>query len=137
MVNESFSNDLVGASEVKEIILDLAQKNHYDKVIIGMEATSINPRQTKKFRDVFEENKNDPVGAYFIAEYLHYGKCRVTIARQDEYLALQRLTRARHEFTQSMVQAKQHFIETLYYRANKLVTVDKDKRSILLSLAQQ
>lgn len=26
-----------------------------------------------------------------------------------------------------MVQAKQHFIETLYYRVNKLVTVDKDK----------
>ena len=80
LVNESFSNDLVGASEVKGVILDLAQKNHYDKVIIGMEATSIysfhpayffsnddelkeldvetdviNPRQTKKFHDVFEE----------------------------------------------------------------------------------
>lgn len=152
LVNESFSNDLVGASEVKGVILDLAQKNHYDKVIIGMEATSIysfhpayffsnddelkeldvetdviNPRQTKKFHDVFEENKNDPVDAYFIAEYLRYGKYRVTIARQDEYLALQRLTRARYEFTQSMVRAKQHFIETLYYRVNKLVTVDKDK----------
>lgn len=26
-----------------------------------------------------------------------------------------------------MVRTKQHFIETLYYRVNKLVTVDKDR----------
>lgn len=96
---------------------------------LDIETDVINPRQTKKFHDVFEENKNDSVDAYFIAEYLRYGygKYRVTIAWQDEYLALQRLTRARYEFTQSMVRAKQHFIETLYYRVNKLVTVDKDK----------
>ncbi|MCZ9646899.1 IS110 family transposase, partial [Lactobacillus crispatus] len=43
-----------------------------------------------------------------------------------EYLALQRLTRARYEITSSLTRAKQHFIETLYYRVNKLVTVDKD-----------
>lgn len=94
---------------------------------LDVETDVINPRQTKKFHDVFEENKNDSVDAYFIAEYLRYGKYRVTNAQQDEYLALQRLTRARYDFTQSMVRAKQHFIETLYYRVNKLVTVDKDK----------
>ncbi|MBO1149378.1 hypothetical protein IAF70_09560 [Streptococcus thermophilus] len=31
LANEAFSNDLVGASEVKEVILDLAQKNHTTK----------------------------------------------------------------------------------------------------------
>ncbi|WP_241687565.1 IS110 family transposase [Lactobacillus delbrueckii] len=149
LINEFFSIDLVGTGEVKDIILNLA---HYDKVIIGMETTSIyslhpdyffsndnelkeldvetdviNPRQTKRFHDVFEENKNDPVDSYFIAEYLRYRKYRVTIAQQYEYLALQRLTRARYEFNQLMVRTKQHFIETLYYRVNKLVTVDKDK----------
>lgn len=151
IINQSFSNDLIGASEVKELILQLAKKNKYDKIIIGMEATSIysfhpayffandedlqklnletdvvNPRDTKKFHDAFEENKNDPIDAYYIAEYLRFGRYRVTIARQEEYLALQRLTRARYEIIASLTRAKQHFIEALYYRLNKLVSVDKD-----------
>lgn len=41
LLNQSFSNDLIGANEVKKIILQLAKQNSYDKVIIGMEATSI------------------------------------------------------------------------------------------------
>lgn len=151
MINQSFSNDLIGANEVKKLILQLAEKISYDKVIIGMEATSIysfhpayffandeelkklnletdvvNPRDTKRFHDAFEENKNDPLDAYYIAEYLRFGKYHITITRQEEYLALQRLTRTRYEITSSLVRAKQHFIEALYYRLNKLVTVDKD-----------
>jgi hypothetical protein len=63
---------------------------------------------------------------YYIAEYLRFGKYRVTIARQEQYLALQRLTRTRYEVMDSLTRAKQHFIEALYSRLNKLVTVDKD-----------
>ena len=152
IINRSFSNDLIGANEIKKIILQLVEQNSYDKVIIGMEATSIysfhtddyffandqdlqklnletnvdNPRDTKRFHDAFEENKNDPLDAYYIAEYLRFGKYRVTIARQEQYLALQRLTRTRYEVMASLTRAKQHFIEALYYRLNKLVTVDKD-----------
>ncbi|MGO5080391.1 IS110 family transposase, partial [Lactobacillus amylovorus] len=33
----------------------------------------------------------------------------------------------RYEITQSLARAKQHFIEALYYRLNKLITVDKNK----------
>lgn len=152
LVNKSFSNDLIGANEVKHLIIQWATRNHYDQIILGMEATSIysfhpayffandedlkklnfetdvvNPRSTKRFHEAFEENKNDPIDAYYIAEYLRYGKYRVTIARQEEYLALQRLTRTRYEITQSLARAKQHFIEALYYRLNKLITVDKNK----------
>lgn len=108
LLNQSFSNDLIGANEVKKMILRLAKQNSYDKVIIGMEATSIysfhpayffandedlqklnletdvvNPRDTKLFHDAFEENKNDPIDAYYIAEYLRFGKYHVTIARQE------------------------------------------------------
>ncbi|CCI87528.1 IS110 family transposase [Lactobacillus gigeriorum] len=152
IINRSFSNDLIGANEVKKIILQLAEQNSYDKVIIGMEATSIysfhtddyffandqglqklnletdvvNPRDTKRFHDTFGENKNDPLDAYYIAEYLRFGKYRVTIARQEQYLALQRLTRTRYDVMASLTRAKQHFIEALYYCLNKLVTVDKD-----------
>ena len=108
LLNQSFSNDLIGANEVKKMILRLAKQNSYDKVIIGMEATAIysfhqalffalnehlnklnnetdvvNPRDTKRFHDAFEENKNDPIDAYYIAEYLRFGKYHVTIARQE------------------------------------------------------
>lgn len=93
----------------------------------NLETDVVNPRSTKRFHEAFEENKNDPIDAYYIAEYLRYGKYRVTIARQEGYLALQRLTRTRFEISRSIVRAKQHFIEALYYRLNKLVTVDKDK----------
>ena len=41
LLNQSFSNDLTGANKVKKLILQLAKQNSYDKVIIGMEATSI------------------------------------------------------------------------------------------------
>ena len=41
LINDSFVNDLYGASELKKQILDLAQNKHYDQIIIGMEATSI------------------------------------------------------------------------------------------------
>ena len=41
IINRSFSNDLIGANEVKKIILQLAKKASYDKIIVGMEATSI------------------------------------------------------------------------------------------------
>ena len=41
LLNQSFSNDLIGANEVKKLILQLTKQNSYDKVIIGMEATSI------------------------------------------------------------------------------------------------
>ena len=41
LLNQSFSNDLIGASKVKKKILQLAKQTSYDKVIIGMEATSI------------------------------------------------------------------------------------------------
>lgn len=143
--------------------MQLASQTDYDKIILGMEATSIysfhpayffandedlkklnletdvvNPRKTKQFHDAFEDNKNDPVDAYYIAEYLRFGKYRVTIPRQEQYLALQRLTRTRYEVVSSLTRAKQHFIEALYYRLNKLVTVDKDnilaQRCWLLSL---
>ncbi|MCZ3691921.1 IS110 family transposase, partial [Lactobacillus crispatus] len=152
LINDSFVNDLYGASELKKQILDLAQNKHYDQIIIGMEATSIysfhpayffqndedlqklnvetdviNPKETSRFHKVFEESKTDPLDAYYIALYLSFGHYRVSIARQDNYLALERLTRTRYELVQELTRTKQHFIEALYYRVNKLITVDKDK----------
>lgn len=34
-------NDIIGASKIKEIILELAQTAHYDVIKVGMESTSV------------------------------------------------------------------------------------------------
>lgn len=151
----NFINDLNGASRIKQTILSLMTTDNFDQVIVGMEATSIysfhpafffkndadlnkyhvetvviNPRETKRYHDIFEENKNDKLDAFYIADYLRIGRYSVGIVKQENYLALQRLTRSRYELVKSLVRAKQHFIENLYYKVNKLVTTDKPKTNV-------
>ena len=82
----NFVNDLKGATELKNMIIDTANSNHLDQVVIGMEATSIysfhpamffqedsdlkklntqsvviDPKKTKRYHDVFAEDKNDQI----------------------------------------------------------------------------
>ena len=146
---DTFSNDLEGATGIKTIILTLNEQYTFDKLVIGMESTSIysfhpafffkndedlaqfdteavvlNPRDTKRFKDIFEANKNDKIDAYYIADFLRVGHYTVGIVRQEEYISLQRLTRSRFEIVQSQTRSKQHYLENLYYKANKLVVDD-------------
>ena len=78
----SVLNDLNGISELKQKILTLNQQNHYEKIVIGMESTSIysfhpamffqldddlnqfnletvvlNPTEVKRFKNIFEDFK--------------------------------------------------------------------------------
>ncbi len=151
----NFVNDLKGATELKNMIIDTANSNHLDQVVIGMEATSIysfhpamffqedsdlkklntqsvviDPKKTKRYHDVFAEDKNDQIDAFYIADFLRVGRYSVGIVRQENYIALQRLTRSRYELVQSLARAKQHFIENLYYKLNKLVISDELNTSI-------
>lgn len=151
----NFPNDLKGASELKNSIIDTANSCHLTQVVIGMEATSIysfhpamffqedndlkkfdaqsvviDPKKTKRYHDVFAEDKNDRIDAFYIADYLRVGHYSVGIVRQENYIALQRLTRSRYELVQSLTRAKQHFIENLYYKLNKLVVSEELNTSI-------
>lgn len=151
-----------GATELKKQIINTANSNQIDQVIIGMEATSIysfhpamffqedidlkafntqsvvvDPKKTKRFHDVFAEDKNDQIDAYYIADYLRVGHYSIGIVRQENYIALQRLTLSRYEIVQSLVRAKQHFIENLYYKLNKLVISDELNTSIFGSTMMQ
>ena len=158
----NFVNDLKGATELKKRIINTANSNQIDQVIIGIEATSIysfhpamffqedidlkafntqsvvvDPKKTKRFHDVFAEDKNDQIDAYYIADYLRVGHYSIGIVRQENYIALQLLTRSRYEIVQSLVRAKQHFIENLYYKLNKLVISDELNTSIFGSTMMQ
>ena len=158
----NFVNDLKGATELKKRIINTANSNQIDQVIIGIEATTIysfhpamffqedidlkafntqsvvvDPKKTKRFHDVFAEDKNDQIDAYYIADYLRVGHYSIGIVRQENYIALQLLTRSRYEIVQSLVRAKQHFIENLYYKLNKLVISDELNTSIFGSTMMQ
>ncbi|MGA3413663.1 IS110 family transposase [Lactiplantibacillus pentosus] len=136
-------------------MLDFQSKYQFSKIVLGMEATSIysfhpafffkedqelkalklqvvviNPRSTKRYKDVFEDNKTDRIDAYYIADYLSIGRYSVGIVKQEEYQALQRLTRSRFEITKSLTRAKQHFLENLYYKVNKLATGALENSSV-------
>lgn len=151
----NFVNDLKGATELKTTIINMVNSNHLDQVVIGMEATSIysfhpamffqedqdlkkfdtqsvviDPKKTKRYHDVFAEDKNDQIDAFYIADFLRVGRYSTGIVRQENYIALQRLTRSRYELVQSLVRAKQHFIENLYYKLNKLVISDELTTSV-------
>ncbi|WP_229718041.1 IS110 family transposase, partial [Ligilactobacillus salitolerans] len=125
------SNDLNGASEIKRKILELNETYQFEQTVIGMESTSVysfhpafffkndaeltalnvdavllNPRATKRYKDVFEDSKSDTIDAFYIADFLRIGRYTTGIGRQEEYLALQRLTRSRFEVIQSLTRSK-------------------------------
>ncbi len=138
-------NDIIGASQLKELILELAKAVHYDVIKVGMESTSVysfhpatflaedaelkdldievivqNPKAISRFKGLFEEDKIDTLDARRIADFLRLGLHGTTIIKEEKYVALQRLTRSRYQLVQQMTECKQHFLENLYYKCNTL-----------------
>ncbi|MGY0356428.1 IS110 family RNA-guided transposase (plasmid) [Enterococcus avium] len=141
----SYGNSQLGASQIKEYILEFSQKFEIESLVIGMEATSLysfhpamffkedlelnqlnlmvsveQPNKIKKYRDIFEENKNDQIDAFYIADYFRIQRQVNSIIKEEEYLALQHLTRTRYQLIKQLVRTKQHFIENIYYKCNTL-----------------
>ncbi|WP_096822762.1 IS110 family transposase, partial [Lactococcus garvieae] len=141
----SLTNDMIGASEIKEQVLSLNEKYEFNRVVIGMEATSLysfhpamffhedselkqlgvevmveQPAKIKKYREAFEENKNDTLDAFYIADYFRIERFTRSYLKEEKYLALQHLTRTRLQLVEQLVRTKQHFIENIYYKCNTL-----------------
>src|SRR5699024_6910690 len=141
----SLTNDMIGASEIKEQVLSLNEKYEFNRVVIGMEATSLysfhpamffhedselkqlgvevmveQPAKIKKYREAFEENKNDTLDAFYIADYFRIERFTISYLKEEKYLALQHLTRTRLQLVEQLVRTKQHFIENIYYKCNTL-----------------
>ena len=138
-------NDITGAAEIKEIILELAKSVHYDVIKVGMESTSVysfhpatflaedadlkelgievivqNPKAIARFKGLFEEDKTDIIDARRIADFLRLGLHGTTVIKEEKYVALQRLTRSRYQLVEQTTECKQHFLENLYYKCNTL-----------------
>lgn len=145
LLERSFRNDHDGATELKEWILQAYQDYHFDRIVIGMESTSAysfhpgyffkedpelsemnvvvtieEPSKIKKYREVFSENKNDALDAFYIADYLRIQRFNLSFLKEDQYIALQHLTRSRYQLIKQLTTVKQHFLENLYYKCNTL-----------------
>ncbi|KKH62442.1 transposase [Methanosarcina mazei] len=141
----SLSNNLVGASKIKDHIITFTEHIHYDRIIVGMEATSVysfhpstflaedtelkslgievvvmNPKTIHRFKGLFEEDKTDKIDAYRIADFLRFDRFNTSLIKEEQYMALQRLTRSRYQLIGQLTEMKQHFLENLYYKCNTL-----------------
>lgn len=143
-------NSLVGASLIQSNILTYTAHQEYEQIIIGLESTSvysfhpatflhqdealqalnvtvsvINPTKIHRFKKMFDEDKTDRADAYRIADFLRLDIHQNSLIKEEQYLALQRLTRSRYQLVTQLTECKQHFIENLYYKCNTLKqTVD-------------
>ncbi|WP_137657617.1 IS110 family transposase, partial [Listeria newyorkensis] len=141
----SLGNDVVGATTIKEKILVCHEAWHFTQIVIGMESTSMysfhpamffnedealralptvvtveNPFRIKQFSRMFDEDKTDKNDALRIADFLRIQRFTTSPIKEEKYMALQRLTRARYQMIGQLVEAKQHFLENLTYKCNTL-----------------
>lgn len=145
-------NSDAGASHIKQSILQFHEELSFDKIVVGMEATGLystlpslyfsqdpdlqlinvqtvveNPRTIHRFSKVWTDDKNDRLDAQLIAEFLSTGKYNAALPRNEQYVALLRLTRARYQLVHQMTEAQQHYVENLYYKCNTLTTELKNE----------
>ncbi|OJF95708.1 IS110 family transposase [Alkalibacterium sp. 20] len=145
LLETTVSNDLVGACELKGHVLSYIDQFNFSRIVIGMEATGQysslpalffnedvelrsqgvettveNPRNIHRFMRIFSEDKNDQLDAFHIADYLRLERFSTSPIKEEQYVALQSLTRARFNPIQDMTRTKQHFLNILYMKCNVL-----------------
>ena len=142
------NNDLVGATFLRDRIILAADKLGPCEVQIGLEATSvyswhpamylhqepllqerkvkvftINPKLVKKFKEAYTDlPKTDRIDAWIIADRLRFGRLKMTAVLQEQYIALQRITRMRFHLVQNLTREKQYFLQNLFYKCNAFQT---------------
>lgn len=141
-------NNLEGASYLRDRIVAMADKHSTSEIHIGLEATSvyswhpamylhkdpalkerkakvftINPKLVSKFRDAYSDlDKTDRLEAWVIEDRLRFGRLTTTIVMQEQYVALQRLTRMRFHLIHNLTREKQCFLQNLFYKCNAFTT---------------
>lgn len=137
-------NNLEGASHLRDQIVVAADKLPSKEIHIGLEATSvyswhpamylhedealqkrkakvftINPKLITKFKDAYVDlDKNDHIDAWLIADRLRFGRLPMTMVMQEQYIALQRLTRMRFHLVHNLTREKQYFLTNLFYKCS-------------------
>jgi len=137
-------NNLPGAQHLRDRIVAKADELLPAEIHIGLEATSIyswhpamylhedealkqrktkvftiNPKLINKFKAAYADlDKTDRIDAWIIADRLRFGRLATTIVMQEQYMALQRLTRMRFHMVHNLTREKQYFLQNLFYKCN-------------------
>src|SRR5690554_3521022 len=138
------TNDLPGATKLRDDILNVVQDESVSELKIGLESTSVysfhpsmflhndeyiralggqvlvmNPKQIANFKKSYSDmDKTDEIDAFVIADYLRFGRLPMSIVKEEQYVALQQLTRARYQIVHQITREKQRFLQYLSYKCN-------------------
>jgi transposase len=141
-------NNQYGAVHLRDQMISFFDQGHFKEVQVGLEATSIyswhpamffhedkslqerhvkvytiNPKLIRKFKDAYPElDKNDHIDASIIADRLRFGRLPLTIIMQEQYVALQRLTRMRFHLVRNLTREKQVFLQLLFFKCSSFST---------------
>ncbi|MCF8568037.1 IS110 family transposase [Alicyclobacillus tolerans] len=141
-------NNYDGATYLRDKLLSLADKVKPKKIHMGLESTSvyswhpamflhedsslqergtkvftINPKLISKFREAYSDlDKTDYVDAWIIADRLRFGRLPMTVVLQEQYVALQRLTRMRFHLVHNLTREKQYFLQHLFFKCSAFTT---------------
>ena len=137
-------NDLLGATQLRDEILHAVQGETVMELRIGLESTSVysfhpsmflhndesiqslggqvfvmNPKQIANFKKSYNDmDKTDEIDAFVIADYMRFGRLPMSVVKEEQYVALQQLTRARYQIIRQITQEKQRFLQYLSYKCN-------------------
>src|SRR5690625_4547528 len=138
------NNDLPGAMHLRDEILNTTKGQSIDVLRIGLESTSVysfhpsmfldndeslqalgakvyvmNPKQIANFKKSYNDmDKTDEIDAFVIADYLRFGRLPMSVVKDEQYVALQQLTRARYQLVRQVTQEKQRFLQYLSFKCN-------------------
>lgn len=141
----SVSNDLSGATTLKEKLLQFVAGKEIETLKIGLESTSVysfhpsmflhhdedlqrfgakvfllNPKQVANFKKSYSDmHKTDEIYAFVIADSPRFGRNQMSIVKESPYVALQQLTRSRYQLVKMLTKEKQHFLQHLSFKCNK------------------
>lgn len=138
------NNNFEGASNLRDQVIVLADKHECKEIQIGLESTSvyswhpamfltedeelrkrntkvytINPKLIRNFKKSYVDmDKTDHIDAWIIADRLRFGRLPLTVVMQEQYIALQRLTRMRYRLIHNLTREKQYFLQHLFFKCS-------------------
>lgn len=81
---------------------------------LGVEVIVEQPAKIKKYREAFEENKNDTLDAFYTIDYFRIKRFTRSYLKAEKYLGLHHLTRTRIQLIEQLVRTKQHFFSKYF-----------------------
>lgn len=137
-------NNYDGAKHLRDKLLSLSDQHKPKEIHIGLESTAVyswhpamflhsdetlrergakvftlNPKLISKFREAYSDlNKTDVVDCWIIADRLRFGRLPMTMVMQEQYIALQRITRMRFRLAHNLTREKQYFLQNLFYKCS-------------------